>query len=460
MKTRSLVAGLLLPLTVLAQPAPLLNITDPEGDDVGDGTLVYPRDSVFASGDLDLRSLRVFAEGGDLRFEATFRNPIRDPASVSGPGQGGESLAMFARRGFYAFNLDIYLDTDRVTGSGNTATLPGRGAKLDPAHAWEKAIVLTPRPELMKRQFIDALHEASPATAPATVDATVDNSVFFATQVRVRGRTVSFVVPGSFVNASTIAGSSLTAVVTAAKLAVEAELSLFNKPQGRSIDRLTLGVAQPEAGRPEFTMGYTGANAPATAVVDLLSPDPREQAVQLSRGALLSGLNRENRMGAVPSAATAAAMAARPAAAAPAPAAETGGGSWFSRALGAITGLFGAGATAQPAPAAAATAAPQSLQSLMAPAGASAPAAPPAPVAAPVAPRAAAATATPPATVPAAVPAPPAGPAAAPAAQRPRDAAFFEEQELRLRTLKRLRDSGLITEQEYQQKRKEVLEQI
>ena len=315
MKTRLLVAMLLLPLTVLAQPAPLLNITDPEGDDVGDGTLVYPRDSAFTPGDLDLRSLRVYVEGSDLRFEAAFRNPIRDPGSVRNPGLGSENLSVFARRGFYAFNLDIYLDTDRVAGSGNTTTLPGRGAKLDPAHAWEKAIVLTPRPELMKRQFIEALREASPATAPATVDATVDSSVFFATQVRVRGRTVSFIVPGSFVNASTIAGSSLTAIVTAAKLTVEAELSLFGKPAGRPIDRLSLGVAQPEAGQPEFTMGYSGANPPATAVVDLLSPNPREQAVQLAPGALLSGLNRENQMGAVPTAAAAASVAARPAAA-------------------------------------------------------------------------------------------------------------------------------------------------
>jgi hypothetical protein len=66
------------------------------------------------------------------------------------------------------------------------------------------------------------------------------------------------------------------------------------------------------------------------------------------------------------------------------------------------------------------------------------------------------------------VPASPATPAAAPAAAaaaaapaapgRPRDAAFFEEQEARLRTLKRLRDSGLISEEEYQQKRRQVLE--
>jgi hypothetical protein len=51
-------------------------------------------------------------------------------------------------------------------------------------------------------------------------------------------------------------------------------------------------------------------------------------------------------------------------------------------------------------------------------------------------------------------------PARPPAAPRVRDAAFFEEQEYRLRTLRRLRDSGLITEEEFQQKRKEVMEAL
>lgn len=53
----------------------------------------------------------------------------------------------------------------------------------------------------------------------------------------------------------------------------------------------------------------------------------------------------------------------------------------------------------------------------------------------------------------------PVAPAPAPAAAAPRvrDAAFAEEVEQRLGTLKRLRDKGLITEDEYQQKRREIL---
>lgn len=51
----------------------------------------------------------------------------------------------------------------------------------------------------------------------------------------------------------------------------------------------------------------------------------------------------------------------------------------------------------------------------------------------------------------------PATPAPAPAL-RPRDPGFAEEVEQRLTTLKRLRERGLITEEEYQQKRKEILQ--
>lgn len=65
----------------------------------------------------------------------------------------------------------------------------------------------------------------------------------------------------------------------------------------------------------------------------------------------------------------------------------------------------------------------------------------------------------PPAAVAAPVPAPAAAPPA-PVPNRPRDAGFFEEQEQRLAALKRLREKGLITEEEYQQKRAEILKSL
>lgn len=58
-----------------------------------------------------------------------------------------------------------------------------------------------------------------------------------------------------------------------------------------------------------------------------------------------------------------------------------------------------------------------------------------------------------------AAPAAPAAVVPAPAAAT-RDARFFEEQEQRLRALKRLRDQNLVTEDEYQQKRRDILQTL
>lgn len=80
----------------------------------------------------------------------------------------------------------------------------------------------------------------------------------------------------------------------------------------------------------------------------------------------------------------------------------------------------------------------------------------PAPAPAAVAP----APAAPAAVSPPAVVTRPAAPAAAAPALRPRDPGFADEVEQRLTTLKRLRDRGLITEEEYQQKRREILQAL
>jgi hypothetical protein len=376
---RTFIAGALLALPLAAQTAPLVDLTDPEGDDAGDGSLVYPREGTLAAGELDLRSLRVFAERDALRFEATFQRPIRDPATVKGTGLGGEDLSVFARRGFYAFNIDVYLDIDRVRGSGRTAALPGRGATLDAGHAWDKAVVLTPRPELMQRQLREALAEGGG-------DRGLLDAVHFATDVRVRGRSVSFTVPASFLGSLDAARWSITAFVTAAK--TSADLGLF-AGAGSALERLPLGVLRPEPGVPERAMGYRGAQPPATAIVDMLAADAGVQAAQLVPGGRLVGWGAA----AVPP------VAVPPVAVSPVPA--------------------------------------------PAPATATVPAAAPPPLAAASASRAGAASA----------------PAAAPP-RVPRGAAFYEEQEQRLRSLKRLRDANLISEDEYQKKRREILEAL
>jgi hypothetical protein len=109
-------------------------------------------------------------------------------------------------------------------------------------------------------------------------------------------------------------------------------------------------------------------------------------------------------------------------------------------------------APAAPAPIVAPVAAPAPI---VAPVAAPAPA--PVRAATPAAPATAAVPAGTAATPPAAAPAPRVA-ATPPAPGTKRDDAYYDEQEQRLRGLARLRDRGLISEAEYQQKRREVLQ--
>jgi hypothetical protein len=284
-----LLLGLVFPvLTAWAAEREVAALTDPAGDDDGNGTLVYPQRDDFQRGDLDLTSLRIVRSDDTYRFEATFKNPIRSPAYVRGD-VGPESLAYFARRGFYAFNFDVYIDQDRVKGSGNTYTLPGRHVMIDESHAWEKAVILTPRPEVIRQQLIDAVAESEGARSPEEVAKRIDASILFVTDIRVRDRFVSFAVPAAF-----LAGGrpdtdwSITAFVTGAKTTIEADLDLFNSP-GTALERLSLGVMQPKSGRPRDTFGYSGVTAPVP-VVDLLAPAPLKQKEILSGPAALVGV--------------------------------------------------------------------------------------------------------------------------------------------------------------------------
>lgn len=288
--TRILLLVLLFPvLSAWAAEHQVVTLNDPADDDNGNGTLLYPQREDFQSGDLDLLSLRIVRTDAAYRFEASFRNPIRDPASVAGD-VGPESLAYFARHGFYAFNLDIYIDQDRILGSGNTYTLPGRHVSIDASHAWEKAIILTPRPELMHQQLIDAVAQSDGAGNPDDVEKRLDRAIFFPTEIRVRNRTISFVVPEAFLTGTGEQPDtdwSMTSFITGAKTSFEADLIPFSSPN-TALKRLSLGVLQPKPGRPRDTFGYSGVVAPSP-VVDLITPSPLKQQALLSEATALVG---------------------------------------------------------------------------------------------------------------------------------------------------------------------------
>lgn len=265
----------------------LVTLSDPPGDDYGAGTLVYPQRADFQAGDLDLLQLKISRDEDGFWFEAMFKNPIRDPEGVPN-AVGAESLANFARKGFYQFNIDVYVDTDRVKGSGNTSTAPGRQVRIDPAYAWEKAVILTPRPELMRRQLLDALTEQFPDRSNAETEASVDQEMFFPTRIRVRGKSIAFFVPAGFFPGSDATDWAVTALITGAITTIPADMSLFSSTK-KPLERIQLGVMQPAPGHPKDTFGYSGAMP--SPVVDMLGSSAEQQVLQLTAKNGLTGIS-------------------------------------------------------------------------------------------------------------------------------------------------------------------------
>ena len=283
-----LLTALMLPmLSAWAGQQPFASISDPSGDDHGSGVLVYPQRADFQAGDLDLLQFQVSRDSEGFWFEAKFKNAIRDPAGVS--TATGESLTDFARKGFYQFNIDIYVDTDRVQGSGNTFTLPGRQVKIDPAYAWERAVILTPRPESMRQQLLDTLAEQYPDRTIAETEASVDQSMFFPTRIRVRGKSIAFFVPPNFFSGSEGKDWGVTAFVTGAITTIPADLSLFPSTK-KPLERLQLGVMQPAPGHPKDTFGYQLREGTPSPVIDLLGASFEQQVQQLAAKGELAGV--------------------------------------------------------------------------------------------------------------------------------------------------------------------------
>jgi hypothetical protein len=210
-----LAASLLMGAVLFAVPAaakkPIFTLTDPRGDDHGDGNYIYPGNRQLEPGQLDILTFEAYDEGNGTRFEVTFAKPVKKPERQAIDDLGTQ-LTDVARYGFYNLNLDIYIDTDRVAGSGGVTMLPGRQAEIDPATAWEKAIILTPRPNEAKSELqqmlLRTLNEDSKRSNELKDDEIealkkqipldIETRIFFPTQIRVLGQRISFFVPALF----------------------------------------------------------------------------------------------------------------------------------------------------------------------------------------------------------------------------------------------------------------------
>jgi hypothetical protein len=227
-----------LPPATARAAAPIFQLSDPRGDDHGGGALLYPMRDDLEPGDLDLISFSARREKDGTQFEASFARPIRKPTRRP-IDAGGTALDWIARHGFYTFNLDVYIDTDRETGLGETAMLPGRRAEVARAFAWDRAICLTPVPheaeEALKRMHFEAAKERLKASSPRLDEATLDSlrqsvaadvgrQVYFPTRIRVTGPKVSFLVPDSILGGPARADWAYVVVVTGAEVTQRIDL--------------------------------------------------------------------------------------------------------------------------------------------------------------------------------------------------------------------------------------------
>jgi hypothetical protein len=278
---------------VTTQPqSSLFTLTDPAGDDYGNGKLAYPLNSDFQQGDLDLLGLTAARVESGTRFEATFARPIRAPQRRTVDGVGTQ-LDQLARLGFYNFNLDLYVDTDGVSGSGSTTTLPGRGVAIDDATAWEKAISLTPDPQgaraELKRIVIrderrrDQLEGKKGIITDEARDEmreSVDDYIFFPTDVRVTGNRVSFLVPDSFLGEPR---SDWSYVVAVSGADVIQRLDQQNRFLSRNDPTESLMILPVGAGRPTDRFGGALENDTyMPPLVDVIVPSGTDQKTVLS----------------------------------------------------------------------------------------------------------------------------------------------------------------------------------
>ena len=295
----------LLAATVAAQP--VVELTDPEGDDHGDGRFLYPSLG-FEDGDLDVTGFEVENRGEHAVFTVRFARRIKQPGRAAAD-ELGTRFDRIARHGFYQFNVDVYIDTDRRTGSGYTRLLPGRLAELAPDDAWDVAVVATPRPAVIK----GVLHRILQAELAendgddARIAASLDRHVRFPTDFKVRGRELSFEVPHALLGGEARDTWAYTVVVTGADLAVS--LEVMSGAGLREESSRSLGVLPVSPG--EWTNRFGGGRsgeALQPPIIDLVVPAGVTQEMVL--GDFSSALGRPAVLpGVVPAAGRAGAVA-------------------------------------------------------------------------------------------------------------------------------------------------------
>ena len=295
-KTTHLTRLVIVSLAVLLAAVPasagksrlIFELEDPRGDDHGNGRLEYPIRSDYVRGDLDLVKFQARRVGGGTQFEAIFARPIR-VAGREAIDDLGTSLASVARHGFYTFNIDVYIDKDRTEGSGWVRLLPGRKAELEAGHAWDRAVILTPRPSearaALQRMMMGVLNQQLRAgeyredgteitekiLMQRRLPAELEERIHFPQKIRIHGRKICFFVPDRFLGGPARDDWSYTVVVSGADLIQSFDVSASMGLADSTRDNLMILPISPGRWQDRFGGGREG-EVLQPPLVDIIVP--------------------------------------------------------------------------------------------------------------------------------------------------------------------------------------------
>ncbi len=146
----AVVLSVALPACAFAQEA---RFKDPEGDDDGPGTYVYPADPAYKPGSFDLVRFSALRSGDRVEFKAGMRVPLEDPWKTGS--------------GFSVQMLFVFIRTGRPGAVIFDRGIPGLNVQFGPFDGWDRCVILSPEPAARVRAEVE--HKVPPAMRPAVL---------------------------------------------------------------------------------------------------------------------------------------------------------------------------------------------------------------------------------------------------------------------------------------------------
>lgn len=108
-------------------------LLDPVGDDKGPGYYTYPTHPVYVVGGFDIVKVEIDAmDDRNITFKITVNADLKQDWGMAAD--------------FDIQHFQIYIDQDRLPGSGYLKSIPGLNIYFPPDQGWEKAIIISPQP--------------------------------------------------------------------------------------------------------------------------------------------------------------------------------------------------------------------------------------------------------------------------------------------------------------------------